>query len=211
LIKGNVGQRFLTADSIFDGSPLAATISRYYTDSFYENLRSQERKVCFATVCLQTKASVYFCSHPILPVTDAETELVQNADQFRRAVAASAFQPIFMSPIEVVKNSVPLRQYVDGGVREYAGVQLAIDQGAEESFVMLHSSAVPEVVEKRYSKMTEILMRTLEIFIYDVGVNDLTVPGMFNNALAYLQQVRLNMRAAGMSEGQIDELLQVPG
>src|SRR5690606_11401191 len=51
----------------------------------------------------------------------------------------------------------------------------------------------------------------LEIFIYDVGVNDLTVPGMFNNALAYLQQVRLNMRAAGMSEGQIDELLQVPG
>ncbi len=211
LVKGNVGHRFLTADSIFDGAPLARTISHYYTDDFYARLRAQNRKVCLATVCLQTKASVYFCSHPIQPVTDAEVKVVPDANQFRRAVAASAFQPVFMSPIEVAQGSLPLRQYVDGGVREYAGVQLAIEQGADEVFVILHSSAFPEVTEKRYDKMPDILMRTLDIFIYDVGVNDLTVPGMFNNALGYLQQVRQNMRDAGMSEPEIDRLLEVPG
>lgn len=211
LIKGNVGQRFLTADSLFDASPLAATIRNYYTDSFFDELRQKPQKICLATVCLQTKASVYFCTHPIQPVRDAEHKVMQNADQFRRAVAASAFQPIFMSPVEVEKGAVPLRQYVDGGLREYAGVQLAIEQGAEEVFVILQSSAFPDVVEKRFDKMTDILLRTLDVFLYDVSVNDLTIPLMFNDALAYLQQVRQRMRDAGMDEQAIDRLLAVPG
>ncbi len=207
----NVGNRFLTADSIFGVGPLAKLIQQYYTDTFFQKLQAQPCNVLLATTCLQTATAVYFSSKKAIPVKGYDVVPLSKADHFRRAVMASACQPVFMSPIEVIPGAVPLRQYVDGGVREYAGIQLAIEQGADEIFVILLSSGFNKPVEQRYTQVPGILLRTIEIFTEDVGDNDLEMPQMYNRALDYLNQVRQNMKQGGLSDQQIDRFFAVPG
>jgi len=207
----NAGNRFLTADSIFGVEPLAGLLRQYYTDAFFQDLAGRPYHVLLATGCLQTLEAVYFSSRPLDLPTAHQVIPVHKADHFRRAVLASACQPVFMPPIEVVPGAQPLRQYVDGGVREYAGIQLAIEQGADEVFVILLSAELNTPVEKRYTSVPDILMRTVEIFTEDVGENDLAIPRLYNSALEYMEGVRANLKAHGIPEQKIEELLSVPG
>lgn len=207
----NVGNRFLTADSIFGVEPLAKLMQQYYTDAFFQDLASKSYNVILATTCLQTEEAVYFSSRPISMPTEHHVIPVTKADHFRRAVMASACQPVFMTPIEVIPGAQPVRQYVDGGVREYAGIQLAIEQGADEIFVILLSAPGTVPVDKRYTSVPDILMRTIEIFTSDVGENDIIIPQLYNKALQYMDGVRMNLKQHSMSDSQIDKLLDVPG
>jgi len=67
---------------------------------------------------------------------------------------ASACQPVFMPPIKVNKNvpgeANPHFQFVDGGVREYAGVEMAIDNGATEIFTILLSTGDKVIVDTEF-------------------------------------------------------------
>lgn len=207
----NVGNRFLTADSIFGVAPLGKLIMQYYTDTFFQGLAAKPCNVLLATTCLQTATAVYFSTKKTTAVKGYEVVQLNKADHFRRAVMASACQPVFMPAVEVIPGAQPLRQYVDGGVREYAGIQLAIEQGADEIFVILLSSGHNQPVEKRYTKVPDILLRTIEIFTEDVGANDVEMPLMYNKALDYLNAVRQNMKQSGMTDQKIEQLLAVPG
>lgn len=207
----NVGNRFLTADSIFGVEPLANLLKQYYTDTFFQRLSTGPYNVLLATACLQTEEAVYFSSHPLKQPTKHHVVPLTKADHFRRAVMASACQPVFMTPIEVMPGTQPLRQYVDGGVREYAGIQIAIEQGADEIFVILLSGAHTPPVEKRYTSVPDILMRTIEIFTEDVGENDIAMPLLYNEALTYMEGVRAKMKLAGMTDEKIKQVLDVPG
>jgi NTE family protein len=207
----NVGNRFLTADSIFGVGPLGKLILKYYTDTFFQGLAAKACNVLLATTCLQTAKAVYFSTKKVSGLKDYEVIQLSQADHFRRAVMASACQPVFMPPVEVIPGAVPLRQYVDGGVREYAGIQLAIEQGADEIFVILLSSGLNQPVEKRYNKVPDILLRTIEIFTEDVGDNDVELPLMYNKALDYFNIVRQNMKQSGIPDQKIDQLFAVPG
>lgn len=207
----NVGNRFLTADSIFGVEPLARLMQQYYTDAFFQDLVARPYNVILATTCLQTEEAVYFSSKPISLPTEHHVITVNKADHFRRAVMASACQPVFMTPIEVIPGTQPVRQYVDGGVREYAGVQLAIEQGADEIFVILLSAEGSTPVDKRYTSVPDILMRTIDIFTADVSENDLIIPQLYNRALNYMDAVRANLKQYGIPDSQIGQLLNVPG
>lgn len=207
----NVGNRFLTADSIFGVEPLARLLQQYYTDSFFQTLAASPATVLLATTCLQTEEAVYFASKPLSLPSEHRVISLSQADHFRRAVLASACQPVFMTPIEVIPGAQPVRQYVDGGVREYAGIQLAIEQGADEIFVILLSAPGQTPVEKRYTSVPDILMRTIEIFTTDVGENDIDRPLLYNKALNYMDGVRANLKQYGIPENDIRQLLEVPG
>lgn len=207
----NAGNRILTADSLFGVEPLAQLLKQYYTDSFFADLITRPYQVLLATTCLQTEEAVYFSSKALRKPTEHQVTILHQADHFRRAVLASACQPVFMPPIEVIPGAQPLRQYVDGGVREYAGIQLAIEQGADEIFVILLSADVNPPVEKRYTSIPDILMRTIEIFSEDVGSNDVQMPELYNKALAYADGVRRNLLQYGIPADKAEELLDVAG
>lgn len=211
IVKYNMANRVLTADSIFGVEPLANLTKQYYTDSFFADLATKPYNVLLATTCLQTAELVFFSSKEITMPTEHHVVAVKKADHFRRAVMASACQPVFMTPIEVTPGVGPLRQYVDGGVREYAGVQLAIEQGADEVFVILLSGDDHVPVEKRYTSIPDILMRTIEIFTEDVGENDLLIPLLYNKALNYMDGIRSNLKKQGMTEDKINQIMNVPG
>ncbi len=213
--KLQIGTR-LNTDSIFDANPLWELINREFTDARYDELVASGKKMYINTTCLQTEDIVVFTNDPAA-VSNGNyvVRKVVNADHFRRAVMASACQPVFMPTIQVNKNlpGNPEKdfQYVDGGVREYAGIEMAINAGATEIFTILLSSGKNETENRQYGNLVSLLERTLDIFTTDVGKNDLIIPTQYNEALKYIDAVKNKMVHEGVSRDQVNSYFTIHG
>ncbi len=213
--KGNLGDK-LSEHSVFDATPLWNLIEKYYNDDNYELIQQSGKKIYLATVCLQTSELVVFTNDVNAAIPKYyEIKQITSATHFRKAVMASACQPVFMPPIKVNKNIPgepnPDFQYVDGGVREYAGVQMAIDNGATEIFTILLSSGQKVIVDAEFKTIFPILQQTIDIFTEDVGKNDLIIPQQYNEALEYIEAVKKKMKRLGVDAAQINDYFKVKG
>ncbi len=213
--KSNLGDR-LTENSIFGAEPLWQLIKKYYNDDNYNKLVASGKKIYLTTVCLQTSELVVFTNeeNPKLS-NNYEIRQIEDADHFRKAVMASACQPVFMPPIKinlhVPGEPNPNFQFVDGGVREYAGVQMAIDAGATEIFTILLSTGEKVIVDSEFETIFPILQQTIDIFTEDVGKNDLIIPTQYNEALEYIDAVKRKIKRSGIDAAQVDEFFRVKG
>jgi NTE family protein len=215
VLKTNIGNR-LNEHSIFDATPLWLMIGRYYNDDCCSELLNSDRKIYLNTVCLQTGELVVFTNDE--DATDGtyyKVKRLLNADHFRRAIMASACQPVFMPPIRVNVNIPgephPNYQFVDGGVREYVGIQMAIDAGAKEIIVITLSPDDEPPGEIQYTNLVHLLERTVDILTGDVGKNDLLLPFQYNEALTYIAAVKTKMLADGISADIIQDYFSTPG
>jgi NTE family protein len=208
--KGNIVSRLLGSNSLFDATPLGNLIKQYYDDDICNQVFQSGKQVFFATTCLQTGNSVNFSISDTPVVSDYEIIQLNSPDEMRRAVMASACQPVFMQPIEVKPGTVPIRQYVDGGVREYAGVQLAIDAGADEIYTIVLTPEKNDPQEQIFNSAFNILEDTLDIFTAAVGYNDIRIPGLYNRALQYIAGVQKKMLDAGIPQETIDGYFNIP-
>lgn len=214
VIKDNIGNR-LNKDSIFDVTPLWETIKKYYTDDFYEELIDSGKEIFLNTTCLQTEELVVFTTvQDPIPSKYYEIRKLVNAEHFRRAVLASACQPVFMTPVKVNKQVPgepdPDHQFVDGGVREYAGVQMAIDNDAKEIFTILLASDQPAAAPE-FKTLFPILEQTISIFTTDVSKNDLIIPFLYNEAISYIDAVKRKMKREGVSAEDIEKYFFIRG
>jgi NTE family protein len=215
VLQNRLGDR-LSTHSIFDATPLWELLEFHYTDSRYKDLQATGKKLFLTTTCLQSGESVVFTTDPN-PARGQNYEIrsLIDANHFRKAVMASACQPVFMPPIKVNKDvpgeSHPEFQFVDGGVREYAGVQMAIDNGADEIFTILLSPDTKKTDEIVYNDLFTILQKTLDIFMDDVGKNDLIIPGQYNEALEYIDAVKKKMKRSGLSQDTINDYFKIRG
>jgi hypothetical protein len=119
-----------------------------------------------------------------------------------------------MTPVKVNKQvpgeAHPDHQFVDGGVREYAGVQMAIDYGATEIFtILLASDKAGEAPE--FKTLFPILERTISIFTTDVSKNDLVMPLLYNEAITYIDAVKRKMKREGVSSEDIKKYFFIRG
>ena len=206
---GNIIDRFVNDISIYDARPLGNLVKQYYNDDTMAAVFASGKEVFVLTTCLQTAESVAWSTQEPPIITDYTINQAKDYAEFRRAVVASANQPVFMQPVEVREGS-PVRQYVDGGVREYLGVQLAIDAGADEIFAIALAPIQKEDTGIKYNRTFPILQRTMEIFTDDVGYNDIKLPRVYNKALRYIAAVKQKMLAEGLSQDQIDHYFDVP-
>ena len=213
VLEGKLGDR-LNSNSIFDSSPLWALLTKYYTDSKYEKILQIGKDIYLTTVCLQTGGIVVFTTNktPAKPTTYS-IETLSNANQFRKAIMASASQPVFMPPIKINKDIPgephPNYQYVDGGVREYAGVQMAIDHGATEIFTILLAPDTKNFDEKEYTNLFGLLEKTIDIFTDDVGKNDLIIPNLYDRSLEYIQAVKTKIISSGINAATVNDFFNV--
>jgi predicted acylesterase/phospholipase RssA len=196
---------FFNNDSLFSVKPLINLIDKHYTDDSFNALRKQKAAVYLATTCLQTGKAVYFSNKKPPPASDFTIELIEDGAMFRRAVLASASQPVFMPPVEIRPHATPIRQYVDGGMRQYAGIQLAVELGADEIFAVILSCADNPPEDINYNKVFPILVRALDIFVAGVRDENVYIPQLFNSGVQYITNVQQRMRQAGISEEKIDD------
>jgi predicted acylesterase/phospholipase RssA len=213
--KLRIGDR-LGTDSIFDANPLFDLIKKHFTDARYDAMLASGKKVYINTTCLQTEELVVFTNDDQAVSKEGYTiRKIVNADHFRRAIMASACQPVFMPTIQVNKNlpNNPEKnlQYVDGGVREYAGIEMAIQAGATEIFTILLSTGKTEPVNKQYGDLFSLLERTIDIFTSDVGKNDLVIPSQYNEALKYIDAVKRKMISEGVPRADVNRYFTIRG
>ena len=215
IIKDNLGTR-LSENSIFRVTPLWEKIKSIYTDDFFTQLNQSGKEIYLNTTCLQSEELVVFTN----AVAPAESKYytvrkLVNADHFRKAVLASACQPVFMTPVkvnlDVPGEENPNYQFVDGGVREYAGVQMAIDADAKEIFTILLSAINPGKNTTDYKTMFPVLEQTIAIFTTDVGKNDLIIPFQYNEALKYIDAVKKKMKREGLKADDINRYFTIQG
>jgi NTE family protein len=209
ITKGNLVERLLGSNSLFDATPLGNLIKQNYVDDICNQVLQSNKHVYLATTCLQTGGSVNFTNSNAKFDSDYDIMKLNNPDELRRAIMASACQPVFMPPIEVKKGSLPMRHYVDGGVKEYAGVQLAIDAGADEIYTIILSPDTKDVNEQTFNDAFGILEDTIDIFTSGVGYNDVRIPAMYNRALLYIASVQKKMLADGIAQNKIDNYFNI--
>jgi NTE family protein len=209
--KYNFGQRVIDGKvSIFSFEPLKSIISKTYNDAFFNNLMMSDRDLYITTVCLQTQKLVVFTNakNPVMS-SYYQVQKFVNADQFRAAVLASASQPVFTPPVKVNESVAGDAhkdyQFVDGGVREYAGVAIAADTDVSEIFTVLHSARKFKPAANQFTDIFSVLQQTIDMFITDVSENDLLLPFQYNAALKYIQSVKNNMKDLGVSEADINK------
>ncbi len=214
-ITNRLGDR-INADSILDDSPLQELVIKNLPDQQYALLLATGKKVFLNSVCLQTGDIFVFttATDPAQSPFYTVRTLV-DGDHFRRAVIASGSQPIFFSPVHVNKHvpgeAHPNYQFVDGAVREYAGIQMAIDNGATEIFTILLSSGLPDTDDTELTSLYPILQKTIDIFTDDVSKNDLIIPQQYNEALLYIDAVKKKMVSSGLPADQVNDFFRISG
>ena len=192
--------------SILDASPLWGLLDHYYTHGLYDRLCRTEKELYFNTMCLQTHALTVFSpkASPAIATLYAH-RCFENYDQFLRTLLASTCQPVLLPPIRIHPLEEPVRQYIDAGDREFAGIEMAIAGGATDVYVILQSPAVPTTEDREYHDIFSILQETLDIFITDAADNRRILPNLYNEGLRYIQAVKNKMRRQGVPAAMIDD------
>ncbi|MEO6455629.1 MAG: patatin-like phospholipase family protein [Ginsengibacter sp.] len=211
LQKFNLTER-INESSLFDVNRTLDLIERHYPKAKFDQLLASNKKVFLTTTCLQTgELTVFATDANSINPKDYTVTQINGVDHYRRAVLASCCIPVFMPPIKVNIHAGPDAtrdlQYADGGVLEYAGVQMAIDAGATEIFVILLNpgKVKPRRTDEPFAGLFDILLRTIDLFGVDVGKNDVLLTQEFNAALTYINAVKEKMVNAGISRDQVDE------
>ncbi len=150
---------------------------------------------------------MYFSNKAMQPKGDYEVIQIQNLKELQLAMLASADQPVLMKPIEVRANTPVPRQYVDGGVREYAPIRVAIHAGAEEIYAIMLSAEHSSEKKIRYDGVPEIMGRTIELLCEDVAANDVAIPELYSAGLRHLKGIRERLIKEGLTEAQADEIV----
>lgn len=199
--------------SLHDATPLKNRIEAQLTQARYERLRAPGGAPLFlATTCLQTERLVYWTTQAGAASTENyDVEPINSLTDLRRAMLASACQPVFMQPIEVRPGTRPVRQYVDGGVREITPLQAAVDQGAETIVVITLSPRQTLAENQPLTQAIQILQRAVDMFGEDVGQNDYRIAGLTQRGNAYLQAVRRRLLALGVAPGVVNDALAQAG
>ena len=198
---------------LFNSFLLDTLIDTVFDAARFVQMSSPQKQVGVSAVCLQTGELKLFTTQP-LPANQPHytTQTIQSRNDLVDAIMASVHQPFFLAPVRIRSAPVnPARHFVDGGVREYAPIQVALDAGATDIMAILLSPEVPEPVNDLDVKsLIDVLQRTVDIFSDDVNLNDVRVPDIMSRGTNYVLAVRQAMVAAGLPNAQIDSLLNPP-
>lgn len=200
-----------TQVSLHDATPLKRLIETNMTGDRFARLKASGKGLFLAAVCLQTERLVYFSLQPSRRTDAYDVVQLQTLTDIQRAMLASSCQPVFMQPVEWRPGAQPVRQYADGGVRELTPLQAAVDQGAETIIAITNSLANTPDDNRLLTTAIAMLERTIDLFSEDVSDNDYRLATVAQQTNTYLNRVRAQLRAQGVSQSAIDLAFAQPG
>ena len=213
ILGGNRVWRVVTGEpSFYTSDPLRRRIERHVTHEVWETLRTGKRQLAVTTVDLRDGRLVYYqTGAPI--ATDEVVEPVHSRDQLIKAILSSASIPVAMPPVVNARAAHPQDGYVDGGVREYVPIEIAIDAGATDICCIVLAPPFDKrpPYEKRFGNVFDVLQRTIDLLSEEVGASDLKLSRLYTDAVVYLNAVRRVLAAHGLPPETIARALSPAG
>lgn len=213
-------QAVLGIDSLFDSSPLRQFLhDRVITADVADVLLTGEKPLFLSAVSLQSKQLVFFTTMRPLPPFAGTFATIGSRDELVDAALASGTEPVFMPPVTIsYKPTVDgvagqqtfQDQFIDGGVRTIAPIEVALQSGADEVFVIMMSPASTKRSATRATKLTEVLGTTISCFTSQNAHNDLVLAEAMVGVVAYVNSLRAALALEGLSQDRID-LIVGPG
>lgn len=208
---------FGSVSSIYDSAPLWYLLNQNLTPARMEVLLGSDKQLFITAVSLQTAQVVYFyCggSEPPAPTpSDAPYVLarVTTKEQLASAILASADEPVFAPPVDIVARGAPSGPFVDGGVRNVFPARVVIDSGVDELYGIILSPE-DDTVPGPYTNVLTILKRTMDLFCDEVASKDVWSTRLYNSAVRHREMVckRLSRPPHSLSQQQISDLLTDP-
>lgn len=200
----------LVRSSVFTTEPLAGRIGSQVTPQVWEALRTSSRQVFVTTVNLRTGRLVYYQTGPAALPTDGDMVRIADREMLMRAMLASASIPVLMQPVPIPGGTAA--EFVDGGAREYAPIQIAIDAGATDIVCILLAPRERGPAERPPDRLVNVLRRTIDLLSEEVGENDVRLSRLYTRGARYLQEVRARLqRDFGLSAQQVEAAFAPPG
>ncbi|MBC9930725.1 patatin-like phospholipase family protein [Chitinophaga qingshengii] len=195
--------------SLYNIIPLLHKVNAIVTEERYEQVMNSPRELYIATRSLQAGQTIYFSNREF----NGNGYTVKKASDMyilRDAMVASFTQPAFMPPVDIIEPEQPLLQLIDGGGPLYAPVKLAIDRGATDIYVVLHTPVTQEEYFIQFKNLVDVLERTMDWTTINMSEGDIAVPAVYNHSLRYLEAIRQQLKAAGIPADTIDRCFNIP-
>ena len=147
--------------SLYNDKGLRKIIDRLYTKDIHDAFQANDKDVFVCTVSLNTGGVCYWSPKDL------------DRAGFMRAMSASSNQPGLMPPIQIEPDG---GYHVDGGVREIAPVQKAVECGADRVFAIVLEPEQADATSDEYNRIPKILLRTLDLMFVEIRKNDVSLP-----------------------------------
>jgi predicted acylesterase/phospholipase RssA len=204
---------FGSVSSIYDSTPLWYLLNRNLTPDRMNTLLNSGKQLFITAVSLQTAQVVYFYCGPDSAVrspADSPYVLarVTSKEQLASAILASADEPVFAPPVDIVGRGTPTGPYVDGGVRNVFPARVVIDSGVDELYGIILSPE-DDTIPGPYNNVLTILKRTMDLFCDEVASKDVWSTRLYNAAVRHREMFcrRLANPPYGLTPQQIEDLL----
>lgn len=203
--------RILGSTSVYSTQPLARLIARELTATRVDRILESNITMLVTTVSLQTGRTVYFYTGLRLARSSGASETVRadNREEIALAILASASQPVLMPPVRIPSPSGEGDQFVDGGVKEYAPIDVTIDNGATHIYAIVLTPPPEQraTILTRFDRLIPIAERTLDLLTNEIKDNDVRMTRFYNQALAYMQDLKAKVaERTGLSVAEIDAI-----
>ncbi len=128
-----------------------------------------------------------------------------SATMLEKALLASSSMPVLMDPVTITAGGAT-HQYVDGGVREFLPLGAIFDSGVDLDLIIAISTAPlsPRANQDEYTKIVDVLGRTIDLFDTEVGSND------YFGAQEYNAMLRMIANAEALGVDRDDLLQDIP-
>lgn len=208
--KRNPVLAVLFHSSFYSSEPLEELIERELPDAKARRVLEADVQMLVTTVSMQTGKVTYWATGPATTErADVEVERIASPEVLRRAVLASASEPVFLPLVRVLEGG---EQHADGAVRELEPLKIAILNGATEicAIVMEPQRRMP--VQRFFRRILPTAARTVELFTEEVLLNDLREAHIYNEATLYRRALKQRIRARfDLTDAEAEALFAIPG
>jgi len=201
---------------LYHVDPLWELLNKNLPDAKCKKILDDGIELNLLTASLQTKRLTVFSTVDNIQNGDHyDVYHITNPSHLRHAILASACQPVVMPPIKVNKGiagmAYPEEQFIDGGIVEYAGIEVAINAQADQILTILLSAPGSSRSSDQYTSIIGMLEKTIDIFSSDVNMNDLRIPHLYNDGLQYIDAVKNKLVGLGVGDDVIKKAFNISG
>lgn len=201
-------------NSFLETGPVRKLLEEHITDQRAQEIINSDKYMFLTTVNLQTGEIVYFYTGPALVSIQqphAKLERITSRSMLIDAALASASMPVFTPPVFIQLGAGAPEQFVDGGVREIAPLNIAIDRGATELFAILLSLRNPVPNPQLFTNIIDILAHTVDLFERDVLLHDVRTAQLYSEIVRYLDALKTAVNTnCGLDEAAVEAIFAIP-